>query len=544
MVRVGSPPEPSRPVPVGTAWLLPTVLSAAASAAVVALADADARLVLGVCLAVATGAIAAATAVAGRRGARIRQLTRQLDTEAAAQHHRHQGESETLRGYLVAQGAAQQRLTDEMLPKTILRLKQGESAREIIHELARTDDHFPGVTAEFAASQRTVLRLVAEAVEAEEDLRDSAQRAFVNIARRVQAIVHQQATDLREMEERHGAQPDVFGDLLRLDHGTALIGRLADSIAVLGGARPGRQWQNNVPLYSVLRGAVSRITDYPRVELTAVTEVAVVGSSVEPLIHALAELLDNATRYSPPKTFVRVSASEVQSGVAVEIEDGGIGLSEEARRRVERLLEEASAGLDLADLGESPRLGLAVVGRLAQEHNFRVALRPSAYGGVRAILVIPKELLTTAPVSMVAGAAPGLEALPAARTVSSGPARSTAPPVVESAPRGRTANGLPQRQRRSPASPPRLVPPVRTPGASDAAPGGGAGRPAPGAGARPPASAQADSASPSIDSAPEPGLWLAAFHGAVTGDSAAPTAEGGTGSADALDGTPKSEGER
>ncbi|MEU8133501.1 sensor histidine kinase, partial [Streptodolium elevatio] len=311
------------------------------------------------------------------------------------------------------------------------------------------------------------------------------------------------------------------------------------------GARPGRQWQNNVPLYSVLRGAVSRITDYPRVELTAVTEVAVVGSSVEPLIHALAELLDNATRYSPPKTVVRVSASEVQSGVAVEIEDGGIGLSEEARRRVERLLEEASAGLDLADLGESPRLGLAVVGRLAQEHNFRVSLRPSAYGGVRAILVVPKELLTTAPVSVVSGAAPGLAALPAARTVAGGPARISAAPV-ESAPRGRTANGLPQRHRRTPAEPPRLVPPVRTAGPPDTGrPGSAGANPAAGGGARPATPSQDDSASPAADSAPEPGLWLAAFHGAVSGDTAAPTAsDGGTGTADVLDGTPQNEGER
>ncbi|NUU24840.1 MAG: sensor histidine kinase, partial [Streptomycetaceae bacterium] len=457
MVRVGSPPEPPRPASAGVVWLLPVVFSVACSAAAVALVDADARLPLGVCLAVATIAIGAAAAEAVRRGRRIARLNTLHAAEAAEHRSRGEAEAASLSRRLAAQEDALLRLTDELLPKTIQRLKQGESAREIVHEL----DDAPDVTPEFAAAQRTVLRSVAEAVEAEEGLRDSAQRAFVNIARRVQAIVHQQATDLREMEERHGASPEVFGDLLHLDHGTALIGRLADSIAVLGGARPGRQWQNNVALYSVLRGAVSRITDYPRVELMAVTEVAVVGASVEPLIHALAELLDNATRYSPPKTMVRVSASEVQTGVAVEIEDGGIGLADEARRRVERLLEEASAGLDLADLGESPRLGLAVVGRLAQLHGFRVSLRPSAYGGVRAILVVPKELLTTAPVSMVSGAAPGLDALPAARTRNpSGPTRGATSrqdrnDSQDSAPIGRTANGLPQRRRRGPATPPR-----------------------------------------------------------------------------------------
>ncbi|WP_436771592.1 sensor histidine kinase [Yinghuangia sp. YIM S09857] len=556
MVRVGSPPESQRPTApagplwTGPVWLIPVAATVACSAVAVALVDGTARPAVAVCLAVATVAVALVTAESARRGSRIAAHQARHAAATGDLRARHQAEIAALRRGIAAQESAMLRLTGEQLPKAILRVQQGESAGEVLDGLVRAQVDAPEVSPEFAAARLAVLRSVAEAVEAEEGLRDSAQRAFVNIARRVQAIVHQQATDLREMEERHGAQPDVFGDLLRLDHGTALIGRLADSIAVLGGARPGRQWQNNVPLYSVLRGAVSRITDYPRVELMAVTEVAVVGMSVEPLIHALAELLDNATRYSPPQTVVRVSASEVQSGVAVEIEDGGIGLAEEARRRVERLLEEASAGLDLADLGESPRLGLAVVGRLAQEHGFRVALRPSAYGGVRAILVIPKELITTAPVSVVSGAAPGLDALPAARTrKSSGPARGSAArddrgsgahrvgrgsgshrgsaehgfgdgrfdqgrldgtgsgargrgPDESDDAVGRTANGLPQRRRRLPATPPRIGPPQAAPVRPDA--------PAP-----PPAEAAAEQPQ-------EPGLWLAAFQSAVSGESPAP----------------------
>ncbi|MEK8169642.1 ATP-binding protein [Streptomyces sp. M19] len=198
-----------------------------------------------------------------------------------------------------------------------------------------------------------LLRSVLETVRNEEDLRDSAQRAFVNIARRVQAIVHQQAQDLREMEDRHGADPEVFGDLLHLDHGNALVGRLADSIAVLGGSRPGRQWQRKVPLFNVLRGAMSRILDYRRVDLHSVADVGVIGPAVEPLIHAAAELLDNACRYSPPQTRVHLTAVEVQSGIAVEIEDAGVGLTAEARKRTEEVMARASAGLDLNDLGET-----------------------------------------------------------------------------------------------------------------------------------------------------------------------------------------------
>ncbi|MGW6413017.1 sensor histidine kinase [Streptomyces vinaceus] len=318
---------------------------------------------------IAAFSVIAVTAELARRGKRIRLL---------------QGTVVEREARLELQAAETFELTESTLPDAVARLRRGEFPEDVLATLRA-----PGL-------HGGILRTVVEAVAAEETLRDSAQRSFVNLARRVQAVVHQQAQELREMEDRHDKTPDVFDDLLRIDHGTALIGRLADSIAVLGGARPGRQWRRPVPLYSVLRGAMSRIIEYQRVELHAIADVAVTGPAVEPLIHALAELIDNATRYSPPKTKVHITAIDVQMGIAVEIEDAGVSLSEEGRQRAERMLHESQQGLDLADLGESPRLGLAVVGRLAQSYGFQVALRTSAYGGVRAVLVIPDSLLTTA----------------------------------------------------------------------------------------------------------------------------------------------------
>jgi hypothetical protein len=298
--------------------------------------------------------------------------------------------------------------------------------------------------------------------------------------------------------------------LLKLDHGTALIGRLADSIAVLGGARPGRQWSRAVPLFSVLRGAMSRIIEYQRVDLHAVTEVAVTGLAVEPLIHALAELLDNATRYSPPQTRVHLTAVEVQSGIAIEIEDGGVSLSEEARSRAERMLQQAQAGIDLNDLGETPRLGLAVVGRLAQAYGFRVSLRSSAYGGVRAVLIVPQELVTTAPAT---GRAHGIGA-------SSGPRPDPLPEASASAPEDapaarpvtgprpaepdedvaivteRNINGLPQRRRRNHV-------PVARVGEAPVVAG----------------SVTASNTSATDEQQPvQPGMWLAAFTSGVNGE--------------------------
>ena len=509
MVRAGSSSGVSRPA-AGAVWTLPTAAIAVCTVVAVWLVSSGARAPVAWCGVVATLAVAVVSLEAARRGSALSELrARYAEQDVSLKRRLAQQEAETVR------------LAEVLLPDAVVRLQKGEFPEDVLSSMSSTEaDRNP----DFQAAHRKVLRSVLEAVSAEEDLRDAAQRAFVNIARRVQAIVHQQAQDLREMEDRHGHAPDVFGDLLRLDHGTALIGRLADSIAVLGGARPGRQWSRAVPLFSVLRGAMSRILDYQRVELHSVSEIAVVGPTVEPLIHALAELLDNATRYSPPQTRVHLTAVEVQAGIAVEIEDGGVSLSEEARLRAERMLEQAQAGIDLNDLGETPRLGLAVVGRLSQAYGFQVSLRPSAYGGVRAVLIVPQEHLTTAHatgrahgIGAVSGTrpdkAPPRTTLPRTATGPTGPTRSApaassglgaaaddTPVVTE-----RTANGLPQRRRRGPAAIPR--PAVST-----------ENRPAPAPASGPVTGS--DTPAPS-EEAVQPGIWLAAFQSAVSGESSA-----------------------
>ncbi|MFC8448554.1 ATP-binding protein [Kitasatospora sp. NPDC057223] len=482
MLRAGSSPGGRRSAPV-LVWLLPTVVTAAAAAVAASVVSTGARAGVVWCGVIGTAAVAVVAAEAARRGRALVTL-----------RERYALQETELRRRLSRQEAETVQLAQVVLPEAVARLQRGELVEDVLRASESPDG---AVSLEFRAARQAVLRTVLEAVDNEEGMRESAQRAFVNIARRVQAIVHRQAQDLREMEDRHGNDPAVFEDLLRLDHGNALVGRLADSIAVLGGARPGRQWSRSVPLYSVLRGAVSRILDYPRVELHPVSEVAVVGPAVEPLIHALAELLDNATRYSPPQTNVHLTAVEVQTGIAIEIEDGGLSLSEEGRARAERMLKEAQAGIDLNDLGETPRLGLAVVGRLAQAYGFQVSLRPSAYGGVRAVLIVPQELITTAPATGRAhgiGVASGPRTAPAA--ISPRPAagpRQWAPsarPAVASAQEEtpvvseRTPNGLPQRRRHA-------------------------------------APSRAGSAAPKIPQPAEapvqPGMWLAAFQDGVNG---------------------------
>ncbi|GHJ38764.1 ATP-binding protein [Streptomyces sp. TS71-3] len=385
MVSEESPPggRGSRPARI---LLPPALLMAAAAAGAVAAVAPPARLAVGLIGALCTVLVLAVAAEAVRRGHHTRQV-REHFTERL----------EFLERRLAGHDEETVRLSSRLIPDAVFRLKQGESPDEVIRAVVDEDP----AHRDLPRPQRLLLRSVLETVDEEEARREISQRAFVNIARRVQAIVHQQAAELRGMEEDYGRSPEVFDDLLRIDHGTALIGRLADSIAVLGGARPGRQWPRPVPLFSVLRGAMSRILEYQRIELHSIVKVAVKGSAVEPLIHACAELLDNATRYSPPQTKVHVTAVEVQSGIAIEIEDGGVSLSEEARARAERILSAPEAGSEIQDLGETPRLGLAVVGRLSRMYDLRVSLRQSAYGGVRAVLVAPHDMLTTGP-------APGL----------------------------------------------------------------------------------------------------------------------------------------
>ncbi|MET4923933.1 ATP-binding protein [Streptomyces sp. PSRA5] len=386
MVRVEAPMN-DQASPTVRALLLSAALMATATAVVVVFVADAARIPVASYGAVATVLVGWGAREIARRGEETRAL-----------HTRYGQHVAFLERRIAEHDSQSVRLGKELMPLAIHQLRRGNSPQEVMRVIVDGDERYR----ELPDSQRALLRAILDIVDDEEAMRESAQRSFVNIARRVQSLVHQQASELREMEEHHGRDPDVFDDLLRIDHGTALIGRLADSVAVLGKARPGRQWPRPVPLFSVLRGAMSRILEYQRVDLHSIAKVAIVGTAVEPLIHACAELLDNATRYSPPQTRVHVTAVEVQTGIAIEIEDGGVSLSEEARTRAERMLAQAQAGIDLNDLGETPRLGMAVVGRLCQMYNLQVSLRQSAYGGVRAVLVVPRDVVTTGPAPGIA----------------------------------------------------------------------------------------------------------------------------------------------
>ncbi|MCB8906911.1 MULTISPECIES: sensor histidine kinase KdpD [unclassified Streptomyces] len=223
--------------------------------------------------------------------------------------------------------------------------------------------------------------------------RSAAMAAAANAAGRMQALATSMLADLREMEHRH-ADEDVLTDLLHLDHRTAQAGRLADSVAVLSGARSGRRWARPIVMESILRGAMGRISGYQRVRLHSSSDAAVAGHAAEGVMHALAELMDNAANFSPPTAEVHVYVEEVPAGVIIAVEDSGLVMSDVQQRRAEAAV--GSAPQDLAGLSGT-RLGLAVVGRLARKHGLTVSFRPSARGGTGALLMLPQELISHAP---------------------------------------------------------------------------------------------------------------------------------------------------
>jgi len=227
-----------------------------------------------------------------------------------------------------------------------------------------------------------------------EGRRASALAAFAGAAGRMQAMSTSMLAELRDMEHRHG-DPKVLADLLHLDHRTAQAGRLADSIAVLSGARTGRRWAKPIAMESILRGSMGRVAGYQRIRLRALVGIGVAGHAAEGVMHVLAELLDNACNFSPPTTEVHVYAAEVPAGVVITIEDSGLVMSESALRRAESTVSGGGAGerggSDLSSL-TGTRLGLAVVGHLARKHGLTVSYRPSAIGGTAVVVVVPRDL--------------------------------------------------------------------------------------------------------------------------------------------------------
>ncbi|MFJ1757533.1 sensor histidine kinase [Kitasatospora sp. NPDC088134] len=284
--------------------------------------------------------------------------------------------------------------------------------RTLRGRLAAAEGELAGVRAELAA-ELADRQAGVEVVRREQEINAATRRAFLTVARRILVMAHDQQAGLDEMERTHD-DPVLLEGLLRADHAAAQQARLAQTLAVLCGSRAGRHWPEPVALEDVVRGAQSRIMPFQRVVVSSRLETAVLGAAAEALIHAVAELLDNATRYSPPSSQVYVSLLPVHNGAVIEIDDCGVGMTASTVAKAAAALA-GDGALEVSRIGEVPQLGLAAVGLLARQYGFRVTVHsaPSPYGGVRVVVLLPSALLAE-PLTVGAAFPAAFPAAPAA----------------------------------------------------------------------------------------------------------------------------------
>ncbi|GAA4231625.1 hypothetical protein GCM10022254_29290 [Actinomadura meridiana] len=277
-------------------------------------------------------------------------------------------------------------LAEVRLPGVIRRLRRGDEV-DVAAEappLAFGSREIDEVGEAFNAARRTAIQSAVE----EAALRRNVSDVFVNLARRSQTLLHRQLKLLDAMERRIEAPGDLE-DLFRVDHLATRMRRHAEGLIILSGQAPGRGWRSPVAIVDVARAAASEVEDYTRVDVAPMSRAAIVGPAVADVIHLLAELIENATAFSPPHTAVQVQGQSVSHGFTLEVEDRGLSMDEQSLATANERLATA-AGFDLSDSG---RLGLFVVGRLARRHGIRVTLRTSPYGGMTAIVLLPDSLV-------------------------------------------------------------------------------------------------------------------------------------------------------
>ena len=220
------------------------------------------------------------------------------------------------------------------------------------------------------------------------------ERLLQRIARRTQLLIGLQMKRLSEMERRH-EDAAVLEGLFELDHLTARLRRYEENLVILGGGQTQRRWRKPVPLLNVLRSAQGEVQDYPRIRIETQSRVWISEHAVGALVHVLAELMENAVAFSKPPAPVEVTASQVAHGLAIEIEDRGVGLDAERYAEANALMVDPPK-MDVLSRADDARLGLYVVARLAAKLGVKVELRPSAFGGTRVVVLVPAELVLAA----------------------------------------------------------------------------------------------------------------------------------------------------
>lgn len=237
-------------------------------------------------------------------------------------------------------------------------------------------------------AEQAVLRVAALAPGGTADQRVE---IFVNLARRMQSLVHREIQLLDDLEAQV-EDPDLLKGLFTVDHLATRMRRQSESLAVLGGAASRRQWTRQVTMHEVLRAAVAEVEQYSRVKVVPPVEGVLQGNAVSDVIHLIAELIENATKFSAPRTQALLRAQKVTAGLAIEVEDRGLGMVPADQQRMNGLLADPGR-INIGELLRDGRIGLFVVSTLARRHGIKVQLQNNIYGGTQAVVVLPRVLL-------------------------------------------------------------------------------------------------------------------------------------------------------
>ncbi|MFD9430253.1 ATP-binding protein [Streptomyces sp. NPDC060002] len=313
-----------------------------------------------------------------------------------------------------------------VLVAVALIVRQRRAARALRQEIAGLRSHYSALENEYAQS-----------VEAAQERAEEATKTVLKSAMRtLQGLAAEQQLIVSRLQNKYG-ESAILQDLLEIDHTNSQFGRRAQSIAVLCDGWLGRA-RDVASVYDVVRSAQGRVRHYRRVEILSQVDFGITSRAVEPVALALAELLDNATSYSSPDTVVEINIRTVPKGICIVVDDAGVGMNDEERARADKLLSSQRVS-GVSALGNPPQFGFAVIGVLSERFGFEVSVdSTSPYGGVRAVLLLPHDLLTNAPEQREPA-----PVVPAATTAArSGPEGGLSTST--------TADGLPKRRRKRP----------------------------------------------------------------------------------------------
>ena len=274
------------------------------------------------------------------------------------------------------------------LPNMVRRLSEsegGDASAEIEPIGVNSTDEIGEVARAFDQVHREAVRLAAD----EAMLRGNLNAMFVNLSRRSQSLIERQLSLIDNLEQTE-QDADRLSSLFRLDHLATRMRRNSENLLVLAGHEAAsRRWSQPVALVDVLRAAISEIEQYERVVLNVQPGIQVVGQAVNDAVHLVAEVVENATTFSPEDTQVYVTGQPLSSGgVLLDITDNGVGISEQEMAHANWRLDNPP----VVDVAVSRRMGLFVVGRLAARHGVRVRLRHAQSGGLTALIWLPESV--------------------------------------------------------------------------------------------------------------------------------------------------------